>query len=86
MILFISFWYIPTFAPYNTVNPPNPLTIINLLGTHSNLGDNLGNVHIITYTPAVTSVDACNNADTGVSASIAFGNYCWGCSIKGIRS
>ena len=52
---------------------PNHKHNNNTVGLYSNNGDE----RINKYTPAVTIVAACINADTGVGPSIAIGNHTW---------
>lgn len=69
--LFKSFWYTAIVPAIIAVKAPSQLIIIKPVELYSSKGDNLINK----YTPAVTIVAACINADTGVGPSIADGSH-----------
>lgn len=59
--------------PLHALIPARIVVIIPIINTRN---DGLFWLYrIIRYTPAVTSVDECTNADTGVGAAIAAGNH-----------
>ena len=62
LIRFISFCTNPDVAAKNAVKDPTKTITISDNGLYSNNHDDLNNKYI----PAVTSVAACSNAETGV--------------------
>ena len=62
IILFRSLATSPAVAAKNAVDAPTIVIINNAVGLYSNIGEHLNNKQI----PAVTSVAACNKAETGV--------------------
>src|SRR6201992_1354124 len=71
IIFLISCWKNPIKELDIVVIAPNHRHIINTVVLYSIKGE----VLINKYTPAVTIVAACINADTGVGPSIAKGNH-----------
>lgn len=67
----MSFWTNPTLAAKKAVRVPRIVITVNAVGAYSSKGEH----RISKNTPAVTSVAAWINADTGVGPSIASGNH-----------
>lgn len=63
----MSFATSPKLPPKKAVAPPKAVSRVRVAGANSNTGDNFNNKYI----PAVTSVAACSNADTGVGLMLA---------------
>jgi hypothetical protein len=71
MIFLISCWNKPIRELNTVVIAPNHKQINKIVELYSIKGED----RINKYTPAVTIVAACINADTGVGPSIAIGNH-----------